>query len=199
MPAPKQIDHFEVIRELGQGGMGKVYLAMDQRLGRHVAIKVVTIEARTENERIERHDFLERLRREAPIAAALDHPGIVTIFHVGEHGDEPYVVMQFIDGPTLETLVKPGARFDRAEAMRILREVAGALDYAHSKGIIHRDIKPPNIMLASNRVAKICDFGIAKFVASNGPNSVLMGTPSYMSPERLQGKPLDGKTDQWSL
>src|ERR1022692_2368765 len=115
----KQIDHFEVIRELGHGGMGKVYLARDLRLDRNVAIKVVTIEARTENERIERDDFLERLKREAKIAAALDHPGIVTVYHVGEHGNEPYVVMQFIDGPTLETLTHAGARLDRPELLRI--------------------------------------------------------------------------------
>ena len=198
MPAPKLIDHFEVIRELGQGGMGKVYLARDSRLDRPVAIKVVTIEAKTAEEQIERDDFLERLKREAKIAAALEHPGIVTIYHSGEHGNEPYVVMQFIEGPTLETLVHAAARLDRAEAMRILGEVAAALDYAHSKGVIHRDIKPPNIMLAGGRIAKVCDFGIAKFMTSNGSNTII-GTPYYMSPEQLQGSPLSGRTDQWSL
>jgi formylglycine-generating enzyme required for sulfatase activity/tRNA A-37 threonylcarbamoyl transferase component Bud32 len=168
-------------------------------MGRHVAIKLVILEAHTEKEHQDRDRFLRQLKREAQTAASLRHPGIVTIHHMGRFGNDPYVVMEYVDGSTLESLAGRSGTLDRTEALRILRDVAEALDYAHGKGVIHRDIKPPNIMLAADGTVKICDFGIAKFVESKTASSVLMGTGAYMSPERLQGEAHDGRTDQWSL
>ncbi|HLJ48470.1 MAG TPA: serine/threonine-protein kinase [Bryobacteraceae bacterium] len=199
------IDHFEIVRELGRGGMGRVYLARDTRLERQVAIKVVNLEpAETETERKERAAVTERLLREARIAATLDHPGIVTIYQVGISevaGDQvPYIAMQFIDGPTLEALLGLNVPLDAGETKRILREVAAALDHAHERGVTHRDIKPSNIMVARNRAAKVCDFGIAKSAtASRTQSSLLLGTPYYMSPEQLKYQTVDGRSDQWAL
>jgi len=184
--------------------MGRVYLAKDMLLDRQVAIKVVNLALVEQNEG-ELEGFSDRLIREARIAAALDHPGIVAIYQVGrvEHTrdtpGEPYIVMQFIDGPDLDSLLAR-KRFEGREAIRILKEVGAALDHAHEKGVIHRDIKPANIMLANGQTVKLCDFGIAK---SNVPlrkvSSVLMGTPQFMAPEQLMYRPHDRRTDQWAL
>jgi TPR repeat protein/predicted Ser/Thr protein kinase len=201
MTGPRLIDHFEILRELGKGGMGKVFLARDTVLGRQVAVKLVSVEeAESEEERRQRAIFVERLEREAKIAAALDHPGIVTIYSVGWYCDQPYVVMQFVDGPTLDSLLRAGGPFDREETKRILKEVADALDHAHEMGVIHRDIKPPNIMLGRGGMVKICDFGIAKSaMLPRKASSMLMGTPYYMAPEQLTYKPVDRRADQWAL
>jgi len=199
--AGSRIDHYEILRELGHGGMGKVYLARDLSLDRLVAIKVVSLEvAATEKERKEREAFTERLIREAKISAALDHSGIVTIHQVGLFEKQPYIVMQFIDGPTLESLLAQGTKLAHGEISRILKEAAGALDHAHDSGVIHRDIKPPNIMLTRSHSVKICDFGVAKSAAlSHKTSGLLMGTPYYMAPEQLTFKPVDRRTDQWAL
>lgn len=200
----KRIGQFEILRELGRGGMGKVYLANDTLLDRKVAIKVVSF-ALVEREQADLEVFSERLVREAKIAASLDHPGIVAVYQVGrvdekpEKPGKPYIVMQFVDGPDLDSLLTHHS-FERRETVRILKEVGFALDYAHEKGVIHRDIKPANIMLAHGQTVKLCDFGIAKSMAPLGKaSSVLMGTPNYMAPEQLMYKPLDRRTDQWAL
>jgi serine/threonine-protein kinase len=160
MADPKYIDHFEILRELGHGGMGKVYLARDIRLDRQVAIKLVSLTRADQNQE-ERESFSDLLLREARIAAALDHPGIVAIHQIGSIDHQPFIVMQFVDGPNLEPLLD-SRPFDRGQTLRILYEVAAALDHAHDNGVIHRDIKPPNIMLAHGQTVKLCDFGIAK-------------------------------------
>lgn len=201
MANPTRIEHFEIVRELGRGGMGKVYLARDTQLERSVAIKVVTFDGPpAEHDRQEREAFSQRLLREAKIAATLEHPGIVVIYQGGVVDDQPFIVMQYVDGATLDALLEAGRPFDHVSVRRVLNEVAAALDYAHDMGVIHRDIKPANIILTRTGAAKICDFGIAKSaVLSTKPSSVLMGTPHYMAPEQLSYEPVDRRTDQWAL
>jgi serine/threonine protein kinase len=201
MDIPRLIDHFQILKELGRGGMGTVYLAHDMNLDRNVAIKVVNLDSvNNEREQKDRDLLAERLVREARISAALDHPGIVTILQVGLYGNRPYLVMQYVEGPTLEALLSAALPFDPMETARIIGETAAALDHAHELKIIHRDIKPANIMLAHGRTVKICDFGIARSaMLPQNTSTGLMGTPHFMSPEQLTYKQVDRQADQWAL
>src|SRR6185437_15211879 len=131
----------------------------------------------------------------------LSHPGIVTIYDVEQQGDLAYIAMEYVDGPTLDALLSEGQPLAAARMFGILGQTANALDYAHSKGIVHRDIKPANIMIAGDGTVKITDFGIAKITASDQftMTGSIVGTPHYMSPEQVQGHPVDGRSDQFSL
>jgi hypothetical protein len=197
----QQLGRYEILAELGRGAMGAVFRARDPRIDRTVAIKTIAIPG-ADAKAME--DYRQRFFREARAAGRLSHPGIVTIFDVGE--DEPtqtpYIVMEYVDGRALnETLASdPGARFPRDAAIKVLYQVAMALDYAHRQGIVHRDIKPANVIVDANLHAKIADFGIAKlsFTEVTLPGQVL-GTPAYMSPEQIDGKAIDGRSDLFSL
>ena len=131
----------------------------------------------------------------------LSHPGIVTIYDVEQQGDLAYIAMEYVDGPTLDQMLSEPAPLDAERMFSILGQTAVALDYAHSKGIVHRDIKPANIMLSGDGTAKIADFGIAKITAAENLTMTgsIVGTPHYMSPEQVQGQPVDGRSDQFSL
>ena len=195
----QKIGRYEILAELGRGAMGVVYSAMDPLIGRQVAIKTIrldTVEA-TEN----REELTRRLFREAQSAGVLSHPGIVTIHDVGEQANEAYIVMEYVDGRNLEDVLASGVPQRSGTLLTILRQSAAALDYAHGKGIIHRDIKPSNIMLCNDGVVKIADFGVAKLIASTSMTQagLVLGTPSYMSPEQAQGHAVDGRSDQFSL
>ena len=178
--------------------MGVVYRAEDPAIGRTIAIKTIRLSDLTEES--ERERLRERLFREAQSAGILSHPGIVTIYDIAEEGGLAYIFMEFVNGPPLEKLLDPEHMPDKEMLLSIFRQTAAALDYAHKKGIIHRDIKPANIMIHEDGTAKITDFGVAKIVSQQMTQSgMMMGTPSYMSPEQVQGGKVDGRADQFSL
>ena len=143
----------------------------------------------------------DRLFREARSAGILSHPGIVTIYDVEQQDNLAYIAMEYVDGPTLDRLLSGPEPIPPEQMFSILAQTATALDYAHQKGIVHRDIKPANIMIAADGTAKIADFGIAKITASEQftMTGSIVGTPHYMSPEQVQGQPVDGRSDQFSL
>ena len=159
----ERIGRYEILGELGRGGMGIVYRAQDPVIGRTVAIKTIRLEGFTEAEEMER--LRERLFREARSAGILSHPNIVTIYDIGQEGDTAYIAMEFVNGATMEGLLKKSGAVAPEQLLRILRETASALDYAHSKGIIHRDIKPANLMVTEAGAVKITDFGVAKITS----------------------------------
>src|SRR5690242_8320426 len=193
------IGRYQIVRELGRGAMGVVYLASDPNIGRPVAIKTIRLSEVHKPE--ERERLRERLFREARSAGMLSHPGIVTIYDVDEENDLAYIAMEFVDGPTLDYVLSQEQAISPAQMFSALGQTAAALDYAHSKGIVHRDIKPANIMIAADGATKVTDFGIAK-VSTNEHLTVtgtILGTPHYMSPEQVQGLEVDGRSDQFSL
>jgi hypothetical protein len=188
---------------IGQGGMGHVYRAHDGRLGRRVAIKVLGRPAD--------HDASERLTREARAAAAIDHPNAVAIFDVGEHEGTPYIVMELVVGRTLRAVIEDASV---AQSVRIahLADAGRALAAAHKRGLVHRDVKPENVMIRDDGTLKVLDFGIARRTAGDDPalptrttalptltiEGVKLGTPVYMAPEQIRGGELDGRTDQFA-
>ncbi|MBS1876999.1 MAG: protein kinase [Acidobacteria bacterium] len=193
----EQIGRYQIVGELGRGAMGIVYRALDPAIGRTIAIKSIRLTDFTEQ--AERERLRERLFREAQSAGILSHPNIVTIYDIHEENGLAYVFMEFVNGPPLEKVLA-GRNPDRNLLMSTLRQTAAALDYAHRKGIVHRDIKPANIMLHEESTAKITDFGVAKILSQQMTMSgTMMGTPSYMSPEQVQGGDVTGRTDQFSL
>ncbi|HZT38067.1 MAG TPA: protein kinase [Bryobacteraceae bacterium] len=194
----QQIGRYQVLGELGRGAMGVVYRAQDPAIGRIIAIKTIRLSDLTEP--AERERMRDRLFREAQSAGILSHPNIVTIYDILEQDGMAYIFMEYVNGPALEKLLADEQPPDRQTLMTILRQTGAALDYAHKKGIIHRDIKPGNIMIHEDGCAKITDFGVAKIVSQQMTQTgMMMGTPSYMSPEQVQGGAVDGRADQFAL
>ncbi len=193
------IGRYRIIGELGSGAMGVVYHAIDPAIGRSVAIK--TIRIRDINDTQQREKLRERLFREARSAGVLSHPNIVTIYDMDESDGLAYIAMAYVNGPTLEKILASEAPLSGANMLRILRQAALGLDYAHGRGIVHRDVKPANIMTDEDGAVKITDFGIAKITAvtSMTETRTVVGTPNYMSPEQVQGLTVDGRSDQFSL
>ncbi len=199
--AGKEISHYKVIRLLGAGGMGEVYLAEDTKLRRKIALKLLPPQFETDPER------KKRFEKEARAVSALNHPNIITIYEIEEAENISFMATEFIDGQTLRQRIaeKP---FSWQEAVKIAIQVAGALDSAHSVGIIHRDIKPANIMIRRDGIVKVLDFGLAKLTAPDSggfesrdqtaPHRV-MGTINYMSPEQALGQQVDARTDIFSF
>ncbi len=178
--------------------MGVVYRAQDPAIGRTVAIK--TIRLSDFSDPAENSRLRDRLFREAQSAGILSHPGIVTIYDIAEEGGFAYIFMEYVSGPTLEKILSDPIPPKQDFVIDTLRQVAAALDYAHKKGIVHRDIKPANIMVHEDGTPKIADFGVAKMLSQNMTQvGAIMGTPNYMAPEQVQGKPVDGRADQFSL
>ncbi len=178
--------------------MGIVYQAQDPAIGRTIAIKSIRLQDLTDL--AERERLRERLVREAQSAGILSHPGIVTIYDIAEEEGMAYIFMEFVNGPPLEKMLLREQTPDKETILSIFRQTAAALDYAHKKGIVHRDIKPANIMIHEDGTAKITDFGVAKIISQQMTLSgAMMGTPSYMSPEQVQGIAVTGRADQFSL
>ncbi|HET9455369.1 MAG TPA: protein kinase [Gemmatimonadaceae bacterium] len=187
---------YEILRQLGQGGAGVVYLARERLLERLVAIKLLRSE-------LVSADTKERFVREARTAAKLMHAHIVPLYSFGQAGDTLYYIMGYVEGESLEAMLQRQGRVDADEARRIMVEVADALDYAHRSGVVHRDVKPDNILIErDSRRAILTDFGIAKTQATQSTltaTGMIVGTPLYMSPEQAAGDSIDGRSDLYSL
>ena len=195
---PKKLGRFEILKEIGRGAMGQVFLANDPKIERHVAIKTIALPAGTPED--EAAETSQRFIREAQAAGRLLHPNIVTIFDVGEENGVSFIAMEYIDGVTLDKHARSGTLLPPGVVLDLVTQAAGALDHAHVSGVIHRDIKPANLMRLRDGTLKITDFGLAKNPSANLTQSgVLLGTPSYMSPEQIQGRELDGRSDLFSL
>jgi len=201
-----KLGRYEIRSKIGQGGMGEVYLADDTRLGRKVAIKLLSTEFTQNRDRVGRFD------QEAYAASALNHPNIITIYEMGDEGGRHFIATEFIDGVTLRQQLSK-TPMDFLQVMDVAIQIADALEEAHAAGIIHRDIKPENVMIRRNGHVKVLDFGLAKLTErSVEPDTeaitraliqtdagVVMGTSQYLSPEQARGKPIDVRTDIWSL
>ena len=194
----EQIGRYKIVGELGRGAMGIVLKAQDPAIGRMIAIKSIRWGELTDES--ERERLRERLFREAQSAGILSHPNIVTIYDISDEGETAYIFMELVNGPSLEKMLRAEQAPDKETLLSLLRQTALALDYAHKRGIVHRDVKPANIMVHEDGSAKITDFGIAKIVSQNMTRAgTIMGTPSYMSPEQIQGTEITGRADQFSL
>ncbi|GLH66696.1 serine/threonine-protein kinase [Geothrix edaphica] len=196
---PKTIGRYQVLRLLGSGAMGSVVLAEDPRIKRKVAIKLMKLDAVTTD--ADRHEHLMRFQREAEVSGLLNHPGIVAIYDVGEEeGYGPFLAMEFVPGKPLDGLMKEGAALPNKEKLRIAAGLAEALDHAHAKGIVHRDVKPGNAMVGEDGHPKLMDFGIAKREdASLTQTGTFLGTPSYASPEQIREGTVDSRSDIFSF
>lgn len=191
MKAGQAIGRYEIIKEIGRGGMAVVYLALDPYMQRQVAIKVLPRQFTFESQ------FRERFMREAQMIAALEHPAIVPVYDFGEHDDQPFLVMRYMAGGSLRQRLNGSLPFAQTE--QILQRLAPALDRAHQRGIIHRDLKPENVLFDEEDRAYLSDFGIAR-MAEATQTMTIVGTPAYMSPEQVQGdQKLDGRSDLYAL
>jgi CHASE2 domain-containing sensor protein/predicted Ser/Thr protein kinase len=196
--AKPTLGRYEVIRELGKGAMGVVYLGKDPKINREVAIKTLRFE--DEFDAADMSAMKERFFREAESAGRLVHPNIVTIYDAGDDGDISYIAMELLSGTDLKDFTTKGKLLSVNETLGIIAKVADALDYAHQQGVVHRDIKPANIMRLKDGTIKVTDFGIARITSqSKTATGTVMGTPSYMSPEQLAGSKVDGRADLFSL
>jgi serine/threonine protein kinase len=197
----ERFGRYEILSELGRGAMGVVYKARDPKINRLVAVKTVLLTGQPPEEELE---YRERFVREAEAAGRLSHPGIVTIFDVGEEPEtrSPYIVMEFVAGQSLDKLLlsRDDNKLPAETALQVTLELAEALDCAHGQGVVHRDLKPANILITEDGHAKIADFGIAKLNLANlTVTGRTVGTPAYMSPEQLSGEEVDGRSDLFSL
>lgn len=192
----RKLGNYEIVEELGRGGMAVVYRAYQPSLNRHVAIKVLAPQLSFDQQ------FVERFQREARAAAKLRHPNIVVIHDVARQQDTYYIVMEMLEGRTLKQLIEDKGSLPPERAARIVEQVAGALDYAHEQGFVHRDIKPANIFVGKNDHTTLTDFGIAKAASETQHltrTGMLIGTPEYMSPEQAEGGAVDYRTDLYAL
>jgi serine/threonine protein kinase len=192
-----QLGRYEVLGELGQGAMGVVYKARDPLIDRVVAIKTINLGLAMD----EKEEYEGRFYQEAKAAGRLNHPNIVTIYDVGKSGDVAYIAMEFLEGRELRDVLKEGTLLPVEQVLNIVAQVALGLGYAHEHDIIHRDVKPSNIMVISDGHVKITDFGIARMASSSvrTQTGMVLGSPKYMSPEQVMGKAIDQRSDIFSL
>jgi serine/threonine-protein kinase len=190
---------YEILGELGRGAMGVVYKATDPVIGRPVAVK--TIRLSEEGTGLSRPELLARFQTEARAAGLLTHPNIVVVYDAGEENGLYYITMELVEGKSLQALLDSGHHFPTSRVLRIMEQTCSALQFAHERSIVHRDIKPANLMLTADDTVKVTDFGTAKILQFGTVQQTthVMGTPSYMSPEQVKGRPVDGRSDIFSL
>src|SRR2546429_711385 len=190
---------YEIQGELGRGAMGVVYKAVDPVIGRTVAVKTLRISE--EGTGLSRPELLNRFQTEARAAGLLTHPNIVVVFDAGEEDGLYYITMELVEGKSLQALLDSGQAFPLPRVLRIMEQTCSALHFAHERNIVHRDIKPANLMLTADDTVKVTDFGTAKILQFGTVQQTahVMGTPSYMSPEQVKGRAVDGRSDIFSL
>ena len=195
----EQLGRYRLISQLGAGGMGVVYLAEDTVLARRVALK--TLRLFEGMDAPARESLTQRFLHEARIVAQMEHPGIVAVYDFGNEGETAYLVLEYVPGTNLSARLEQDPPLDAAFIARVLREAATALDYAHSHGVVHRDVKPANLLLREDGPVKVADFGIAKLAGANTMTAtgMVMGTVEYMSPEQIRAETVDARSDQFSL
>lgn len=194
----EKIGKYQILEELGKGAMGVVYKALDPDINREVAIKTIRFEAVTDG--VEKEELMKRFMKEAQAAGKLTHPNIITIYDVGREKDSTYIVMQYIEGESIKDVIESGKQFTPHKIIDLMVNLCDALDYAHPKGIVHRDMKPGNILVNKEGKPFIVDFGVARVETSTMTQTgQTLGTPSYMSPEQVMGQKVDGRSDIFSL
>src|SRR5687768_6354644 len=187
------ISRYQILEKIGEGGMGSLYLARDPAIDRLVVIKLL-------RRGFDTPELRERFAREARAAGRLRHPNIVTIFDVGEHNGDPFIAMEFLAGETLDQLIRHGARLSLGRRLKLIEELCEGLAYARRAGIVHRDVKPANLMVDSEGIVKILDFGIVRLDDAGGTQSgVMVGTVNYMSPEQVVGSGVDSRSDIFAV
>jgi len=193
---PQTIGKYRVVRPLGKGAMGMVYEGFDPIIERKVAIKTILAELL---DATEIDEAAARFRREAQAGGRLQHPGIVGVYEYGNDGDMAFIVMEYVEGQELRRLLAQGARYGLIEIFEIMKQLLGALDYSHKQGVVHRDVKPANLMVMPGPKVKVMDFGIARLESSDLTQAgTIVGTPTHMAPEQLMGLPADGRADLWA-
>ena len=190
---PVLLGHFLLLGVLGQGGMGVVYKALDQTLGRFIAIKVMRREIGDDSQ------FIASFLREARAAASLNHHNVVQIYSCSEEHGQPYIVMELVGGSRLDDLMATGKPLDEKRVLEIGLDIAHGLQAAHGINLVHGDIKPANILLDQDGVAKVVDFGLARFIAAQQADHEVWGTPYYIAPELVKRRPYDFRADMYSL
>jgi eukaryotic-like serine/threonine-protein kinase len=191
----ENIGRYEIVEELGKGAMGLVYKAVDPNIGRTVALKTMRLDVHG----LEHDELLRRFRNEARAAGTLSHPNIVTIYDAGEDKGVFYIAMELVEGRSLQELLNESRVIPVDRVLTITRQICLGLDYAHQHSVIHRDVKPANIMITADGTVKIMDFGIAKAGGGMTSTGQVLGTPNYMAPEQIKGKALDGRSDLFSV
>jgi hypothetical protein len=200
MVTVEKLGKYEIKRTLGRGAMGIVYEGWDPSIQRPVAIKTVPL---SDVDDAETQEQIARFRREAQAAGRLTHPNIVSVYDYGETADIAYIVMEYVEGPTLKSLMEKQERFSLPDILRVMQDLLAGLEFSHERGVVHRDIKPANLMLTSDdrtkSRTKIADFGIARIESSSMTQAgTMLGTPTYMSPEQFMAEPVDARTDIYS-
>ncbi|MDQ3271905.1 MAG: serine/threonine protein kinase, partial [Pseudomonadota bacterium] len=194
-----KLGRYDIIRVLGKGAMGLVYEARDPNLNRRVAIKTIKVENLSEEAAAE---YEARFKTEAHSAARLQHPNIVSVYDSDRHGDMAYLVMEFIQGEDLKHHLDSGKRYSLAQSLAMMRELLSALEYAHRQAIVHRDVKPANLLIEADGRVKLTDFGVARIQDSGEATRTqgsMVGTLKYMSPEQVQGQPIDARADLFAV
>ena len=194
---PSKIGKYQVLEVLGQGGMGTVYKGVDPLIGRLVAIKVIVADD------IDNPELLKRFYREAKAVGNLQHPNIVIVYDLGEENKNPYLVMEYLDGEPLNKIIASRRELSLLQKLGIITKVCDALSYAHQRDVVHRDVKPANVLLLKNGQVKLLDFGIARlgnsaYTQTETRKGQVMGTMSYIAPEQLNEEIVDGRSDVYS-
>jgi len=198
MKKVEKIGKYKILEILGQGAMGIVYRALDPDIDREVAIKTIRFDMITDESG--KSDIMKRFMREAQAVGKLEHPNIVTIYDVGREEDLTYIVMQLIDGESLKEIIESGKKYSITEVVQIMHCLCDSLGYAHNQGVIHRDVKPANILIDRKDKIHLVDFGVARIEMSNMTTlGTVLGTPSYMAPEQVMGSPADNRADIFAL